>query len=956
MLCRVRSSALAGAVSVFALVSLAPVAGQAASESVLRDTYHQDHRSTPRVQFNPVWESTSGSTGQALALDYLAQRADTFGLPTSLDNLQLTEVQESLLGHHYRFQQQIEGIDVDRAEVIVSIAKKDGAIYRVFNNTYPRKDVAALETMAALDEEAALDAAWNRLRVHGEVTAEPAARLVWTPEGEGFRLNWIVLLEVAEPFGAWQVRVDATTGNVVETEDTSLYRVADEFTTAPLSERIDSYTGPIADRRETIARFLNSRAQQRAAGAAGVLASGTGTVFDPDPRTALQDDNLQDGSPASAFTAAYVTRNLLDITLNAGTYSLTGPWIDIINFESPATAPSTTTTGNWTAVRGNNAFNDALTYFHIDQNQRYMQSLGFTGGTGIQFGPIGTDTDGLSGADNSHYIPGSNRMAFGHGCVDDSEDADVVLHEYGHAINYSINSSWSGGDTGAMGEGFGDYWAGSYSYSTLNGDTYHPEWVFTWDGHGTGNQCWNGRIMNAFAAQYVHTTFYSAHSSIPGGFQSDELWSTPLFQTLLALDGLGETRDSVDQIILEAQFGQGSGMKMRDMANAIIQAAGLLQPAGPHADTFTQKFLVHNIVDVPFVSLAATDLPLTSAGPNNAADPGETVLFKIDMTNQGTLGATAISGVLSSSTPGVVINQGSSTYPDLGAGASALSASDFSITLPPGHTCGDPVDLSLLVDYDDGAPKQTTLTPQLGTGVAQGASVSASPALAIPDNNPTGVSSSLVVSGTGANVSANLNIDIDITHTWIGDLIVTLQAPSGTQVVLHNRTGSSTDDIVGNYPGTLTPAGSLASLIGGPLDGTWKLTVSDNAGADLGTLNSWGVNDVSGYVCDSIVTDVIADLRIPSKFALETARPNPFRSAATIRFAVPGQGAEVSLDIFDVSGRHVRTLQNGFVAPGHHSVTWSGQDDAGRPAGAGVYFYRLESADFRETKKVMLVK
>ena len=208
-------------------------------------------------------------------------------------------------------------------------------------------------------------------------------------------------------------------------------------------------------------------------------------VFDPDPRTTLNNNTLQDTSPAGSFTDAYFTRDLLDIKFNGGLYRLNGPWVDILNWESPNTPPSTTTDGNWTATRGNNAFNDAMTYFHLDQNQRYMQSLGFTGATGIQEGPIGADTDGLSGADNSDYIPGTNRLAFGHGCVDDNEDADVILHEYGHAIQHGINASWFGGDTGAMGEGFGDYWAGSYSYSTANGRLFNPNWIFTWDGHGS---------------------------------------------------------------------------------------------------------------------------------------------------------------------------------------------------------------------------------------------------------------------------------------------------------------------------------------------------------------------------------------------------------------------------------------------------------------------------------------
>ena len=957
---RARLLALVGralALSSFAiaLVALPPSGAAATPDSRVKDTFHLDHRSSPKLQLELVWDAPAGLDAAALAREFLVRHAADYGLPADLAGLRLEKVQESLLGWHHVFRQQIGGIDVDTATITVSIAKADGRVYRVYNNVFPVKDEAGLAGPAALDMEAAYDAAWQRLRPHGPLKGAPRARLAWTPEGESFRLNWIVDLELEAPYGGWQLRVDAVSGRVVETRDAHIYRLVDELTTAPLSERIDSYAGPVLDRRAEFARY---ETQARAFAPAGVAATGTGVVFDPDPRTTLVNDNLQDGSAASAFTAAYFTRSLPDITFSGGVYRLTGPWVTIIDFESPSTAPSTTTTGDWTAVRGNNAFNDALCYFQLDQNQRYIQSLGFTGGTGIQEGSIGTDSDGLSGADNSHYIPSSNRMAFGHGCVDDSEDTDVVLHEYGHAITHSADPSWGGGDSGAIGEGFGDYWAGSYSYSTLNGDTYHPEWVFSWDGHGNGNQCWAGRIMNASGAQYVHTTTYGAHQSIPGGYQSDELWSTPIFQALVALDGLGYPREDADQIVLEAMFGMGSGFKMRDMASSIIQAAGLLHPGGPHADTYIQKFLVHNIVDIPVVSLAALDVPLISAGGNGAADPGETVTFSVDVKNEGTLGATAVSAVLTAITSGVIVNQGASAYPDLPPGANALGTTPYSITIPSGLACGDPVQLSLLVSFDDGSPNQTTLGPVMGTGVPQGASVSVSPALPIPDNNPAGVQSSLFVPGSGATVTGNLNVDIHITHTYIGDLIVTLQAPGGTQVVLHNRSGGSADDLVGNYPNTLTPANSLAAMIGGPLNGTWKLIVSDNAGIDVGVLDSWGINDVSGYDCDGGATAVASVAGVPARFALSAARPNPFGAGgvATIAYAVPGAGAEVALAVFDVSGRRVKTLQQGFVPAGRHTAIWSGDDASGAKVGSGVYFYRLESADFVQTRKLTVLK
>ena len=112
------------------------------------------------------------------------------------------------------------------------------------------------------------------------------------------------------------------------------------------------------------------------------------------------------------------------------------------------------------------------------------------------------DADGANGDDNSFFQPSTNRISFGHGCVDDNEDADVILHEYGHALHYSINEDWFGGDTGAIGEGFSDYWAQSYSISTENGLSFLPNLVFNWDGHGE-NVNWAGRILNAFDARYT---------------------------------------------------------------------------------------------------------------------------------------------------------------------------------------------------------------------------------------------------------------------------------------------------------------------------------------------------------------------------------------------------------------------------------------------------------------------
>jgi flagellar hook assembly protein FlgD len=75
-----------------------------------------------------------------------------------------------------------------------------------------------------------------------------------------------------------------------------------------------------------------------------------------------------------------------------------------------------------------------------------------------------------------------------------------------------------------------------------------------------------------------------------------------------------------------------------------------------------------------------------------------------------------------------------------------------------------------------------------------------------------------------------------------------------------------------------------------------------------------------------------------------------------IRYDVPAPGGEVTIEIFDVSGRHVRTLVSGAERPGQRAVSWDGRDDRGRPVGSGVYYYRLEADGFRATRKLMFLK
>lgn len=121
-------------------------------------------------------------------------------------------------------------------------------------------------------------------------------------------------------------------------------------------------------------------------------------------------------------------------------------------------------------------------------------------------------------------------------------------------------------------------------------------------------------------------------------------------------------------------------------------------------------------------------------------------------------------------------------------------------------------------------------------------SVVRTPVLAIPDASAAGIRDDLVVTDS-ACVVASVEVAVDIAHTYIGDLVVELVGPGGRVVRLHDQTGGSADDLTALYPVDRVPdgPGTLADLVGIAAYGTWQLRVTDNASADVGTLESWAV-------------------------------------------------------------------------------------------------------------------
>lgn len=94
---------------------------------------------------------------------------------------------------------------------------------------------------------------------------------------------------------------------------------------------------------------------------------------------------------------------------------------------------------------------------------------------------------------------------------------------------------------------------------------------------------------------------------------------------------------------------------------------------------------------------------------------------------------------------------------------------------------------------------------------------------------------------------------------------------------------------------------------------------------------------------------------VPTEFALDQNYPNPFNPTTEIPLALP-TAARVSLRVYNVLGQEVRTLVDGPMDAGFHTVSWDGRSSSGGSVSSGVYFYRVETDNFTETKKMLMLK
>ena len=307
--------------------------------------------------------------------------------------------------------------------------------------------------------------------------------------------------------------------------------------------------------------------------------TGRGQVFLPNPVASLGNQSLTDQKDAdyAALAPAYAAVTLTNLD---GSGYLRGDWANVRGEAGPAAYSPTNT---FVYRRDDGRFEQVMAYYWITTAQTYIQSLGF----GTRLRPVNMESQDIRinqlGIDNSYSWDKHDVVRFGKGGVDDAEDAEVILHEYGHAIQDSQQSPHGFGfspEAGAIGEGFADYWA--VTVSNVIAPTSDTPCVADWD-----SVSYTSSTPHCLRRVDTDLTY---PTDLNGAVHHDgQIWSRALWDIREALG-----HAVADTIILDAHFGMPSPT-MPELARRTVERAQALYNAGV-ASTVRANFEARGIL------------------------------------------------------------------------------------------------------------------------------------------------------------------------------------------------------------------------------------------------------------------------------------------------------------------------------------------------------------------------
>jgi subtilisin-like proprotein convertase family protein len=289
---------------------------------------------------------------------------------------------------------------------------------------------------------------------------------------------------------------------------------------------------------------------------------------------------------------------------------------------------------------------------------------------------------------------------------------------------------------------------------------------------------------------------------------------------------------------------------------------------------FGEVVLTPDDSSVPMAQLPVAVLPTGSPSPeldstvvddalgnaNGYAEPHEVITLAVDLSNTGTGDATNVLGTLSTTTPGITMLDDTASWVNLPVGTTQTSLNPhFRFEIDGAVPCGTLIDFQLDLSTSQG-PFSIPFQQEVGLSEDPSGLYLSQDAPPIPDNDPVGVTSSILVNDSFD--IQDIHVTVNITHPGIGDLEVDLTSPMGTTVRLHNGSGGNGDDIVTTYDLVTAPdgPGSMTDFDGEDVSGTWLLKVVDTAANNVGQLNNWSldIDGVFSLTCDPVPCKVFA--------------------------------------------------------------------------------------------------
>jgi len=216
---------------------------------------------------------------------------------------------------------------------------------------------------------------------------------------------------------------------------------------------------------------------------------------------------------------------------------------------------------------------------------------------------------------------------------------------------------------------------------------------------------------------------------------------------------------------------------------------------------------------------------------------------------------------------------------------------------------------------------------------------------------------------TGGAVGAGQLVRCDTTGTEIarypiGTIFQWCMGATPGPSVDPDTTFWCTDNNTANDIKRITVSGSTVTLVETCTHPASSQTPSGITFDPGNLIRTWGFYGTAIYRIDAAYSGVEKGGNValpPSGYALGHARPNPASGRTEISFTLPKEGA-VSLKVYNAQGQLVRTLLSATKAAGTYSASWDGSTESGLQAGSGVYFYRMESGSFSQTRNLSYIR